>query len=1672
MTNAPTAESLPALVAAQAAATPDAIAVEAVADPADRLTYRELLDGADALVRRLRARGVGPEVPVGICLERGTATVTALLAAWRAEAPYVPLDPAHPRDRLRGIVAGAGLEHVLADDRTAAIAHEAGARDVLRIDAAPPADEPAVPLAAPDPASAAYVLHTSGSTGTPKGVVITHEGIAGRVLWAVRRHAIGAGDRVLWKTPLSFDAAGFEVFAPLAGGATLLVAPAGAEQSPAALAAAVRDGAATVLQGVPTMLRHVAGEPGWAHCRSVRLVFSAGEPLRAGDAGRLLAPLGPDAEVWNTYGPTECSIDITAHRFDPGHPAGHVPIGVPIDGMRVVVLDERGELAPLGAPGELFAGGPGVARCYLGRPALTAERFVPDPFGPPGARLYRTGDRVRWRPDGVLEFLGRLDDQVKVRGVRIEPGEVEAALSAHPAVREAAVTVAAGTADGERRLVAHLAGDAVAAGELRAFLRDKLPEHFVPTLFTWLDALPRTSGGKLDRRALPAPAPAQAPPAPDDVPPATAPERLVAGLWSELLGVPDVGAHADFYELGGHSLLLGRLATMITTAAGRPVALTDLLGAPTVAAQARLLSVPAPAAGADAAGRDVGEPPQLSFGQQRLWLLDRMNPGAAEYVVPLLLPLPGGADAARVREAMRTLAERHRILRTRYPVVDGEPRPVVDAVASVRLAETRAADAAAFDEALTAEIARGFDLASGPVWRGLLLHGPGDADKLLLTVHHIACDGWSSAVLEREFATVYAALSSGSDPELPPLRVHYADHAARQRARLSGERLEDLLSYWRAALEHAEPAELPADRPRPPVRDGSGALLTFTVPADLAGAVAEVGRRAGATPYTTLLTAFAVLLARHTGRWGQTIGAPVSGRLDAEADGVVGPFLNTLVLRADLGPGLRVGEALRRMRGTVLDALAHQELPFELLVADLAPPRDPSRTPLFQVMFDLHEDGATAPGAENVHAATLQRAWRSAKTDLSLMLHRAPDGSLTGAIEYATALFDAASVRRIADRYTRLLASLAEGADDATLAELDLLPPEERRLVTHRWNATGVPREWRRPHELFADQVLERPGAIALADVSRPGGETLTYAELDARAEACAAALRAAGAGPETVVGVLLERGPDLLAWLLGVWRAGGAYVPLGPDLPAGRLGHMVRDSGARVVVAAEHHRHLLADAFDGTFLAPAVPARPIEPAPVPPAAADPGSLAYVMYTSGSTGRPKGVQIEHRALANLLSAGLERFGGGAWLALTAVTFDISGLELFLPLVSGGRVVLADERQVRDGRALAKAVADHGVTHVQATPSGWRLLLETGFAAPGVTALAGGEALPADLARDLSPHVGRLTNVYGPTETTIWSTAWPVPDEPSRITIGGPLQNTTAYVLDERMWPVPVGVIGELYLGGQGLARGYRGLPAQTAEKFVPDPFGPPGARLYRTGDLVRALADGTLEYLSRADDQVKIRGHRIEPAEVAAVLRAHPEVRDCVVTAARVGAEAHLVAYVVPAGPADGAPPATVLAEHCRAVLPDSMVPLAFVPLPELPLNPSGKVDRAALPDPEVLLAENLAAGPDANGSAGPPLDGPVRRTLAELWAELLGGPAIPHAGLDFFRLGGTSLLAARLVERIRTALGTDLPLATVFSRPTLADLADAVEESVRADIAALDEGELAVLLGTGRDGA
>ncbi|MFF7271585.1 amino acid adenylation domain-containing protein [Streptomyces cyaneofuscatus] len=1630
-------ESLPALFAAQATRTPDAIAV--VEGGGHTVDYRTLDAAAEQVARFLRAAGAGPGTLVGVCLDRGSGLVATLLGVGRAGAAYLPLDPSHPQDRLTALLTAGGAALVVAEPRLAAHIAPPGVRALTpaAIDATGLSD---APFAAPDPAAVVCTIFTSGSTGQPKGVQVTHAGLAGRIAWSVRKHGLDADDRWLFKTSPGFDAAGLEIHAPLISGGRVVCAPEGAERDPRALLGAVADAGVTVLQAVPSVLRLLAEESGWAGCDRLRLLFSAGEPLHAELVSRLRQAAPGPVEVWNTYGPTECSIDITAHPSDPTQESGPVPIGRPLKGMRVLVMGADGTPAPKGVAGELYAGGTGLAQGYAGRPDLTAERFVPDAYGPPGSRLYRTGDLVRWNTDGVLEYLGRLDDQLKVNGVRVEPGEVEAALTAHPEVT-GAVVVAFTAADGSRRIGAAVtAWTRTGSADLRRHLRTRLPDSHIPSLFLPLDALPLTANGKADRKAVTALLDETTAVGPDAyVAPRTPAEQQVADVWAALLGCERVGATDDFFALGGTSLQLTRLAARLR-AAGVTISMRGLFSATTVEAQARLIDAPAADADAVTAVPRTGELP-LSSGQRRLWVLDRMNPGSREWVAPLIVRLPGGTPVAAVQAALDGLSARHEILRTSYEERDGEPRQVIGAPVPVelRVADTGREELAGhFEE----QFARGFDLAAGPLWRALLARVPGEDHVLLVTLHHIACDGWSTVVLERELRELCAASVERRAPRLAAPGLQYADHAAWQSKRLTDAFLAGELAHWRAALDGVEPVELPADRPRPAERDSRGAVVPIRVEPELFARVEELGRAHAATPFMTLLTVFATVVARYSGRWDIPVGTPVAGRGRPEVAGTVGFFLNSLVVRCALEGDPTFEEALGRVRAASVAAFSHQDLPFDRLVEELAPERDLSRTPLYQVAFDMHSEGVTSVATGTADLAAFAEAWTVAKTDLSVFVGRSADGALEGVLEYATALFDEATVVRFKDHFVRVMEEVT-ARPGVRLSQVALLRPEERTLVLDVWNATGADLGDTSVVRRFEEQARATPEAPAVSF----GDASVTYKQLDLRADQLAHHLRALGVRPHTPVGVLLDRGPNLLAAFLGVWKAGASYVPIDPSYPAERIASMLETAGAAFAVTQEAY----GERFGGftTVLVDrdraAIDARPRT---APERGEDPQALAYTIFTSGSTGRPKGVEVTHAGLANHVAWAARELAsqgqGGAPL-FSSVAFDLVVPNLWAPLVTGQKVhTVAQDIDMADlGRELA---GSRPYSFIKLTPGHLDVLAEQ-LTAEQAASLApvlvvAGEAFTRTTVerwRALAPHT-RLINEYGPTEASVGTCVYPVPDEePAEVLpIGTPLPNMTMYVLDSALEPTPVGVPGELYVGGTGVARGYAGRPDLTADRFVPDPYGTPGNRLYRTGDLVRTRPDGAVEFLGRLDDQVKIRGYRIEPGEIQSILTDHPAIRDAVVIPRTTTAgEIQLVAYYVADQEIDPAD----LGKHAATRLPDYMLPATYVALDTIPLNANGKTDKRALPDPDDT----------ASAAAGTAPRTVTEERIADICSELLG----TRVGVEdsFFQSGGNSILAIRLISRIQEDFDIDFKVRTVFEGPTVARLAAAVEAAVTAEI-------------------
>jgi amino acid adenylation domain-containing protein len=1617
----PTDTTLPRMFAEQAARTPDATALVF----ADRtLTYRELDAEANRLARLLAAKGVGPGRFVAVAVPRSVELVTALLAVHKAGAAYVPLDPDYPADRIA---------YMLQDSQPALVLTTGGVADgpALVLDA----DDTRAALAAlsaeppdtwPHPQDPAYMIYTSGSTGRPKGVVVPHAGIVNRLLWMQHEYGLTAEDRVLQKTPSGFDVSVWEFFWPLATGSALVLARPGGHRDPAYLAEEIRRERVTTVHFVPSMLSAFLAEPTARHCVGLRRVVCSGEALPAETRDRFFEVFD-GVELHNLYGPTEASVDVTSWACAQD-PSGPVPIGRPVWNTRVYVLDA--DLRPVapGVVGELYLAGIQLAHGYLGRHGLTAARFVANPFGP-GTRMYRTGDLARWRPDGAVEYIGRADDQVKIRGFRIELGEIEATLADCAGVAHVAV-VAREDRPGDRQLVAYVVPDPQqpSADELRAHTARRLPEYMVPSAVVFLDVLPLTANGKLDRRALPAPEYRTGPGRPARSPR----EEILCGLFAEVLGLAAVGADDGFFDLGGHSLLVVRLISRVRSVLGVELAIRALFEEPTPAGLARRIDDAGQARPALRARPDRPAHLPLSSAQQRLWFLAEMERSAA-YNSPLVLRLRGRLDVDALRAAFDDVLDRHEALRTVYPAVDGRPRQLVVPVDEWPTPFVQLSCAPAdYPAARDAQIARLFDLAEDlPVRVSVFALGP-DEHALCVVLHHIASDGWSTGPLVRDLAEAYAARRDGHAPDWTPLPVQYADYALWQQDLLGTEdepdsELSRQLAYWRAALADM-PTELalPTDRPRPAVPGHAAGFAPVDLPADLHAAVAAVARRHGVTVFMVLQAGLAVLLSKVGAGTDLPIGSVVAGRTDEALDDLIGFFVNTLVLRTDVSGDPTFTELLGRVRELDLAAFSHQDVPFERVVEAVNPARSAARHPLFQVMLVLQNAGSGELSLPGLEVTAQPFDLRTAKFDLTLGLQEnftddhAPAG-ITGGLEYALDLFDRHTADLLAARFTRLLTALAT-SPDAPIGQADILSGEEAAALAS-WNDTAAPVPETTVHALFERQVDASPDAVALVS----GPQRWTYAQLDAQANrlgrSLARSLGDAGDAGDPgaagdVVGIRLARSPELIIAVLAVLKAGAGYVVLDPQFPAARLDAIAAQAGVRTVITASHFTGLEALPPDRLNL---------------PVRAD--DVACVMFTSGSTGTPKGVMAPHRALAGTyLNQDYAGFTpDDVWLQCSSVSWDAFALEVFGALLFGGKCVLSahvDE--------IAPAVLEHGVTCLQLSASLFNLLVDEH---PDTLSrvrhvMTAGETASV-------PHVQRavhqfpdtrVTNGYGPVESLGFTTAYEVTSVGgASIPIGRPVRNKRVFVLDAELRPVPPGVTGELYMAGIGLAHGYVGQPGLTSSRFIANPL-EPGARMYRTGDLGRWTRDGVLEFLGRTDEQIKIRGFRIEPDEVATALAGHPAVKQTAIIARDGG----LIAYVVPHAGHD------VIAAELRAfasgMLPAYMVPSAFVKMDVLPLTPNGKLDRHALPAVDCAAT----ASPSAPRT-------PQEEILAALFADALGRTGI-GVDEDFFDVGGHSLLAARLIGAINRELGTRLTVRSLFVAPTVAALAEQLDRGAEHD--------------------
>ncbi|MFF1413400.1 amino acid adenylation domain-containing protein [Streptomyces sp. NPDC058289] len=1651
-----------AAFAAQALRSPGAVAVRC---SGRELSYRELDERANQLAHRLLGLGVTPEAPVAVLMERSVDLVVALLAVLKAGAFYLPLHSGYPLERMQWIVDETSAPVLLAD----AAKRERGLPDapqVVLIDQ----DTELASLSVTDPGvecrpeQLAYVMYTSGSTGRPKGVAVTHRDVLELVVDGLFERP-GAHERVLMVAPYAFDPSTYEMWVPLLHGGRTVVSPEG-DLSVATLSRLISEEEITGLQLTAGLFRVMADEA--PHCfTGVREVITGGDVISPTAVRRVLEHC-PDTVVRSTYGPTETTLFATQAPWTATDTVpAPIPIGRPLDGMRAYILDDRLEPV-LEGTGELYLAGAGLARGYYGRSDLTAERFLADPFGPAGSRMYRTGDLARWAGDGLLDFVGRADDQVKIRGFRIELGEIETVLGQFPGLSQVAV-MAREDQPGGKRLVAYAVVETghhtVDPEDLRTHTAALLPEFMVPSVFVVLDQLPLTSNGKVDYRSLPAPSyETEA----SGRGPRTPREEILCGLFTEILGVSEVGIDDNFFELGGHSLLATRLISRIRTTLDIEIPFRTFFEAPTVAGLADQIT----RAGSSRTALTAMERPEripLSPAQNRLWFLNKLERTTATYVLPFAVRLSGHLDHAALEAALCEVIGRHESLRTVFPEVDGEPRQRILEPGQVRpelpVVEVGAAD---LEEALRAAGNTGFDVTVDPPIRARLFTTGPDHHVLLLLLHHIGNDGWSLAPLARDISLAYAARCAGTAPAWSPLPVQYADYTLWQRELLGAEDdphspMHEQLAFWKQALAGIpDQLELPFDRPRPKVADYRGDTVPIRIDAALHRALAELAQETNTTLFMVLQAAVATLLSRLGAGTDIPLGTPVAGRTDEALDDLVGFFVNTLVLRNDTSGNPTFRELLARTRETDLAAYSHQDVPFERLVEVLNPERSLARNPLFQVMLALHTQAAPAFDLPGLSAVTEDLTKDVTSFDLTFNFYESTDvagapAGLDGFLEYRTDLADTTTAERFTEGLRLLLAAFAE-RPDLPISAAALLSPAERSALLAE--GAGAPAPGHRfLTDVFEEHAALRPDAPALEHE----GTVLTYAELNTRANQVAHWLIGQGVGSEHLVALAVPRSVEMVAALLGVLKAGAAFLPVDPAYPADRIAFMLRDAApVRVLTSREAAgllpqdgpRALLLD--DPAALAGLDGADPTDAERT--ARLRPDDLAYTVYTSGSTGTPKGVAVTHRGICALTATLAETYQvrpEDRVLQLASISFDMA-LEDFLRAFWFGATLVVPAPGPLVGDALGDFLEQRRISCADMPPSVLATLPARPFPALRVLSVGGEACPPALIARWADGR--RMLNLYGPTESTISATASkPLSgtDPAASIPIGAPVRGTRAYVLDERLHLTPRGVPGELYIAGAGLARGYLRRPGLTAERFVADPFGPAGSRMYRTGDLVRWRADGQLEFVGRADDQVKIRGYRIELGEIEAVLGRHRAVAQVavVVREDRPG-DKRLVGYVVAAESAGAEVSADDLRTHARSSLPEFMVPSAVVVLDRLPLTTNGKLDRRALPAP-VYEAE----------TGGRTARSPQEEILCGLFAAILD---VPTVGIDdsFFELGGHSLLAAKVVSRIRSILGVELPVRALFEAPTVAALTGRVAEAdtARPALTAVERPELVPL--------
>ncbi|MBH8255185.1 pyoverdine non-ribosomal peptide synthetase PvdD [Pseudomonas aeruginosa] len=1633
-----------------------------------RLSYGELNARANRLAHCLIARGVGADVPVGLALERSLDMLVGLLAILKAGGAYLPLDPAAPEERLAHILDDSGVRLLLTQGHLLERLPRQAGVEVLAIDGLVLdgyAESDPLPTLSAD--NLAYVIYTSGSTGKPKGTLLTHRNALR--LFSATEAWFGFDERDVWTLfhSYAFDFSVWEIFGALLYGGRLVIVPQWVSRSPEDFYRLLCREGVTVLNQTPSAFKQLMAVACSADMATqqpaLRYVIFGGEALDLQSLRPWFQRFGDrQPQLVNMYGITETTVHVTYRPVSEADLEGGLvsPIGGTIPDLSWYILDRDLNPVPRGAVGELYIGRAGLARGYLRRPGLSATRFVPNPFpGGAGERLYRTGDLARFQADGNIEYIGRIDHQVKVRGFRIELGEIEAALAGLAGVRDAVVLAHDGV--GGTQLVGYVVADSAEDAErlresLRESLKRHLPDYMVPAHLMLLERMPLTVNGKLDRQALPQPDASLSQQAYRA--PGSELEQRIAAIWSEILGVERVGLDDNFFELGGHSLLATRVISRVRQEQQLDASLKALFERPVLEAFAQGLERTTDAVSTIPLA-DRQQPLALSFAQERQWFLWQLEPESAAYHIPSALRLRGRLDVDALQRSFDSLVARHETLRTRFRLEGGRSYQQVQPAVSVSIEREQFGEEGLI-ERIQAIVVQPFDLERGPLLRVNLLQLAEDDHVLVLVQHHIVSDGWSMQVMVEELVQLYAGYSQGLDVVLPALPIQYADYALWQRSWMEAGEKERQLAYWTGLLGGEQPVlELPFDRPRPARQSHRGAQLGFELPRELVEAVRALAQREGASSFMLLLASFQALLYRYSGQADIRVGVPIANRNRVETERLIGFFVNTQVLKADLDGRMGFDELLAQARQRALEAQAHQDLPFEQLVEALQPERNASHNPLFQVLFNHQSEIRSVTPEVQLEDLRLEGlAWdgQTAQFDLTLDIQEDENG-IWASFDYATDLFDASTVERLAGHWRNLLRGIVANPRQR-LGELPLLDAPERRQTLSEWNPAQ--REYAVQGTLqqrFEEQARQRPQAVALIlDEQR-----LSYGELNARANRLAHCLIARGVGADVPVGLALERSLDMLVGLLAILKAGGAYLPLDPAAPEERLAHILDDSGVRLLLTQGHLLERLPRqagvevlAIDGLVLDGYA-----ESDPLPTLSAD--NLAYVIYTSGSTGKPKGTLLTHRNALRLFSATEAWFGfdeRDVWTLFHSYAFDFSVWEIFGALLYGGRLVIVPQWVSRSPEDFYRLLCREGVTVLNQTPSAFKQLMAVACSADMATqqpalryVIFGGEALDLQSLRPWFQRFGdrqpQLVNMYGITETTVHVTYRPVSEadlEGGLVSpIGGTIPDLSWYILDRDLNPVPRGAVGELYIGRAGLARGYLRRPGLSATRFVPNPFpGGAGERLYRTGDLARFQADGNIEYIGRIDHQVKVRGFRIELGEIEAALAGLAGVRDAVVLAHDGVGGTQLVGYVVADSAEDAERLRESLRESLKRHLPDYMVPAHLMLLERMPLTVNGKLDRQALPQPDASLSQQAYRAPGSE----------LEQRIAAIWSEILG---VERVGLDdnFFELGGHSLLLLMLKERIGDTCQATLSISQLMTHASVAEQAACIEGQARESL-------------------